>query len=92
VITFETGSHLRIRPQITTFCGRLISGEQPTGSHAALFSKTGNPLVLSCGYTEIVSSFSILDVIRFDHLQTHSGLGQERTMVRPFVLFQFSGT
>ncbi|KAI0277874.1 hypothetical protein BGY98DRAFT_578029 [Russula aff. rugulosa BPL654] len=53
LITFETGSHLRIRPQITTFCGRLISGEQPTGSHAALFSKTGNPLVLSCGYTEI---------------------------------------
>jgi uncharacterized protein YoxC len=56
-ITFDTGYHLRIRPQITTFCGRLISREQPTGSLAALFLMSGNRLVLSCGYTGIVSSF-----------------------------------
>lgn len=55
-IAFGTGYHLRIRPQITTFCVTLISREQPTGSLAALFSMTGNPLVLSCGYTETVSS------------------------------------
>jgi uncharacterized protein YoxC len=55
-ITFETGYHLRIRPQITTFYVTLISREQPTGSRAALFSMTGIPLVVSCGYTEIVSS------------------------------------
>ena len=55
-IAFEIGYHLRIPPQITIFCVTLISREQPTGSLAALFSMTGNPLVLSCGYTEIVSS------------------------------------
>jgi uncharacterized protein YoxC len=55
-IAFEAGYHLRIRPQITTFCVKLISREQPTGSLVTLFSMTGNPLVLSCGYTEIVSS------------------------------------
>jgi hypothetical protein len=30
--------------------------------------------------------------ISFDHLQSHSGLGQERAMVRAFLLLPFSGT
>ena len=85
--TFDSGSHLQILPQITLYCAGLSTRGPRTGSSEAVFSKSGSPPALYCGYMGSVRHSPSHATPISDVSFLYSGLREERYLVSRLVCY-----
>ena len=88
-MTFESGSHLQIHPQITLSCADLSTRGPRTGSSEAVFSGSGSPPPPFSGFMASVCHLPRLAAQLSDVTFHYSGLREERHLVRCLVYLFF---
>ena len=89
---FKLGSLLQTRLLIITLHATLNTKDLLNGSSVGVFSISGNPLILSCGFTENVRASVHPPFHQFDHTHSKSRRRQEHNLVCATLSLPLRGT